>query len=123
MRTKHLIAVVLATAAVGVIAACSGGGAQQAPPPQQSAAPVSQGGAASGFGVKECDDYLNAVLACIDTKVPEAARAAMRQGIEQSKSGWQQAASTPQGKAGLATACQQARDAAKAAYAAYGCQL
>lgn len=117
MKTKVLVGVAVAVLASLSIAACTGG-APKAEPPAAAA-----GGGVSGFGVKECDDYLNAVLACIDNKVPEAARAAMRQGIEQSKTGWQQAASTPQGKAGLATACQQARDAAKAAYAAYGCSL
>ena len=88
--------------------------------PTASAAPAA-GAAASGFGVPECDDYMAKYLACIDSKVPEAARAAVRQGVEQTKASWTQAAQTPQGKEGLAMACKQATEAAKAAMSAYGC--
>jgi hypothetical protein len=76
---------------------------------------------ASEFGVPECDDYLTKYLACIDSKVPEAARATVRQSLDQTKAQWQQAAATPEGKAGLATGCKAASDAAKTAMAAYGC--
>ena len=45
----------------------------------------------------------------------------MRQSLEQTKMVWKQAASTPQGRDGLAMACQQAESGAKQAMAAYGC--
>jgi hypothetical protein len=46
----------------------------------------------------------------------------MRSQLDQTKMAWQQAASTPQGKAGLANACTQADNAAKQAMSAYGCK-
>lgn len=105
----------------------------EAPPPEKAAPATTPAAAApsapaastaaSGFGVPECDDYMTKYLACIDSKVPEAARAAVRQGVEQTKASWTQAAQTPQGKEGLAMACKQATEAAKAAMSAYGCSF
>jgi hypothetical protein len=45
----------------------------------------------------------------------------VRQQLDQTKAAWKQAASTPQGKAGLAMGCKQALDSAKTSMAAYGC--
>jgi hypothetical protein len=45
----------------------------------------------------------------------------MKQGFDQNIAAWKQAASTPEGKQGLATACQTALDAAKQSMGAYGC--
>ena len=73
------------------------------------------------IGVPECDDYLAKVDACVSSKVPEAARAQYRAAMETNRKAWQQAASTPQGKAGLAAACKQATEAAKTAYKSYNC--
>lgn len=117
----------VALAAALAVAACGGGASQQ-----QSAAPVTQAPAStaaaapaatgvSEFGVPECDDYMSKYVACIDSKVPEAARAMVRQGLDQTKAQWKQAASTPEGKAGLAAGCKAASDAARTAMAAYGC--
>lgn len=91
--------------------------AAQAPAPAAPAAATT----ASEFGVPECDDYLTKYLTCIDTKVPEAARASVRQSVELTKAAWKQAASTPEGKAGLAMGCKQATEAARTAMTAYGC--
>jgi len=106
-----------------------GGGEKSAPPPAQgapattaAAAPAAAAPAAAAeFGVPECDDYLAKYLACIDTKVPEAARGMVRQQLDQTKAAWKQAASTPQGKAGLAMGCKQALETTKTAMASYGC--
>lgn len=92
--------------------------AAQAPAP---AAPAAAAPAAVEFGVPECDEYLTKYLTCIDSKVPEAARASVRQSVEQTKAAWKQAASTPEGKAGLAMGCKQATEAARMAMTAYGC--
>ena len=73
------------------------------------------------IGVPECDDYLAKVDACVSSKVPEAQRAQYKAAMETSRKAWQQAASTPQGKAGLAAACKQATEAAKTLYKAYNC--
>ena len=118
-----------ALAAIGVAAAgCSGD--RPAPPPATMAAqpagtaPTASGAAlvaAGDFGVAACDQYMRKYIACVDSKVPEAGRAMMRQSFEQTKAAWKQAASTPQGRDGLAAACVQAEAAAKQAMAPYGC--
>ncbi|HLJ56872.1 MAG TPA: hypothetical protein VKT77_17665 [Chthonomonadaceae bacterium] len=107
---------------------CGGGGADKAPqatssaakaPAAAAAAPASSG--AAEFGVPECDDYIKKYVACIDSRVPENGRAMVRQALEQTKASWKQAASTPQGKDGLAMGCTAATNAAKTSMAAYGC--
>ncbi len=110
-----------------VAARASGGGASQqqsAPPETQAPAATVAAAPATGaaeFGVPECDDYMTKYVACIDSKVPEAARAMVRQGLDQTKAQWKQAASTPEGKAGLASACKTMTETAKTAMTAYGC--
>ena len=108
------------------LAACGGAKQDTAAPAKpasttQQAAPATTTAAVSDFGVPECDDYINKYLACIDSKVPEAGRAMVRQQLEATKAQWKQAAATPQGKQGLAMGCKAASDAAKQAMAAYGC--
>lgn len=127
---------ILSVLAVGALAlggaACSAGdvgskapaaqstpAAASTPAAVQSTAPASTG--AAEFGVPECDAYLEKYLACVESKVPEAVRATMRAQIDQTKSQWKQAASTPEGRTGLAAACKQASEAAGAAMKAYGC--
>ena len=130
MRLRFAMSVT-SLAALGLIA-CSGGGGQSAatPPPATAAtaapaattaSPAAAAAGASEFGVPECDDYIKKYLACIDSKVPESARAMVRQGLDQTKASWKQAASTPEGKQGLAMGCKQATETAKSAMAAYGC--
>lgn len=118
---------VVSLGALLALAAC-GGGSHEAPPATSAPAPAqpatTQAAAASTagqFGVPECDDYMAKYLACVDSKVPEAARAMVRQQLDQTKEAWQKAAATPEGKAGLATGCKAASDAAKTSMAAYGC--
>jgi len=121
----------LVTAAVALtLGACSGGGEAAKPAASAAAtaapaAPASTAAAAATagaeFGVPECDDYLTKYLACIDSKVPEAARATVRQSLDQTKAAWKQAAATPEGKSALAAGCKAATESAKTAMAAYGC--
>lgn len=73
------------------------------------------------IGVPECDEYLEKYESCLNGKVPEAARATLKASFETTRKAWKDAASTPQGKAGLAQACKSARDAAKQSMGAYGC--
>jgi hypothetical protein len=126
MILRPLAAVALACLAA---AACSGGGSEKTPPasaaaqpPATTAAAAAPAGAAE-FGVPECDEYINKYLACIDSKVPEAGRAMARQSLDQTKAQWKQVAATPGGKAGLATGCKAATDAARTSMAAYGCSF
>jgi hypothetical protein len=101
------------------LAAC--GGKQESAAPAKPAGTTTTTTAVSEFGVPECDEYMNKYLACIDSKVPEQARAMVRQQLETTKAQWKQAASTPEGKQGLAMGCKAATDAAKQAMSAYGC--
>lgn len=73
-------------------------------------------------GVPECDEYIEKYEACLKDKVPEASRAAMKDAFEKTRKAWKDAAATPQGKAGLATGCKAAVDAAKQSMGAYGCK-
>ena len=91
--------------------------------PAATQAPAAAAPAAAEFGVAECDDYMAKYLACVDSKVPEAARAALRQSLDQTKAQWKQAASTPEGKSTLAMACKQMTESAKASMSAYGCSF
>ena len=91
-------------------------------PPARAATPAAAAPAtADSVGVPECDEYLNKYQACVDSKVPEAARAAFRQSLDQTRGAWRTALTTPGAKEGLASACKQARDATRASMSAYGC--
>jgi hypothetical protein len=109
-----------------VVGACGG---QATPPPDTrpaASAPATTttlAPAASGaeFGVPECDNYINKYLACVDSKVPEAARAMMREQLEQTRQHWRDAASNAEGRSALAVGCKAAADGARTAMASYGC--
>lgn len=125
MKIKQLVSGLVAVLAATTLA-CGGG--QQSQPPAttapaatQAAAPAAPAATTAEFGVPECDEYLTKYMACIDSKVPEAARGMVRQQLDQTKAQWKQAASTPEGKQGLAMGCKAATDAARAAMQAYGC--
>ncbi len=121
---------VLSLVAVGgsvILGACSESKpAPAANPPATTAAASSETSAstsvaAGDFGVPECDEYMKKYVACIEGKVPEAGRASMKQALDAQKAAWQQAASTPEGRSGLAMGCKAASDQAKTMVQAYGC--
>lgn len=69
---------------------------------------------AAVIGVASCDEYLTKVEKCLESRnVPEAAKAAYRQSLEQNRTAWKQASATPQGKASLETSCKAALDGAR----------
>jgi hypothetical protein len=86
--------------------------------PKASAAPPAAGGE---IGVAACDEYLDKWETCLATKVTGDAREQVKVALDASRDGWKRAAATPEGKAGLAAACQQAVELAKMQVAAYGC--
>jgi len=90
-----------------------------------TAAPAAPAAAPAGnsVGVPECDDYISKYEACINSKVPEMARGALKDAFDRTRTEWKAAAATPEGKQGLAIACKAASDAAKQAVAAYGCTM
>ena len=85
--------------------------------------PKKEEAAAGGdsIGIPECDTYINKYSACVDEKVPEASRQAMKDAFAKTRDAWKQAASTEAGKKALAQACTQAMDAAKKAMEQFGC--
>ncbi len=76
---------------------------------------------AEGLGVEECDDYIEKWQACVNDKVPEAARAAFKSSFDTTTADWRKAASTEAGRKGLAAGCTAAMEAAKASFSAYDC--
>jgi hypothetical protein len=120
---------VLSLVAVGgsvILGACSEGSkpAPAANPPATTAAAATSASAsvaAGDFGVPECDEYMRKYLACIDSKVPDAARPSLKQALDAQKSAWKKSAETPEGRSALATGCNAAAEQTKTAVQAYGC--
>lgn len=77
----------------------------------------------NSVGVPECDSYIQKYMECIGSKVPEASRAQYQAAFDQMTKAWQQAASTPQGKAALAMGCKTAQTSAEQAMKPYGCSF
>jgi hypothetical protein len=124
--TRNRVLWLVAIGGSALLGACSEKPAPPANPPATTAAAsgatsASASVAAGDFGVPECDEYMKKYLACIESKVPEAGRAAMKQALEQQKAAWKAAAATPEGRTGLATGCKAASDQTKTAVQAYGC--
>lgn len=92
-----------------------------APPPPPPVAPTGSTASAGEVGIAECDDYLNKYEACLNGKVPEAARAALQQSLEATRDAWRQAAGQAQGADALRNACVQAHESTRSSLQAYGC--
>ncbi|HKA90285.1 MAG TPA: hypothetical protein VKE22_21635 [Haliangiales bacterium] len=73
-------------------------------------------------GVAACDEWMEKYTKCIDSKVPEAARAQMKDAMKQTADTWRQTASTPEGKTALENACKQMIESTKQATASFGCE-
>ncbi len=81
-----------------------------APAPTKASAPST----AADTGVAACDEYLTKVEKCLNNpNVPNAAKTAYRTSLEQNRTAWKQAASTPQGRAALEISCKTALENAK----------
>jgi hypothetical protein len=72
-------------------------------------------------GVPECDEFIASYDACVSSKVPEAARAQFKTGMEQWRSSWRKLAENPQTKATLAGVCKQTIESARTSMKSYGC--
>jgi hypothetical protein len=99
---------------LGFALAC-GGGEKPAeptttPPPPPPPAAETAPAAAGGIGVAECDDYFKKVDDCL-SKLDATAKSSFETSQKTMKEQWTAAASTPEGKAGLATGCKAALDA------------
>ncbi|MGB8509285.1 MAG: hypothetical protein WCD76_12930 [Pyrinomonadaceae bacterium] len=72
----------------------------------------------TSIGVASCDEYLAKMEKCMASpKVPEAAKAAYRNSLEQYRDQWKKAAATEAGKSAMAQGCQSALDSAKTFFA------
>jgi hypothetical protein len=123
------VAAILGIGLLSVTAACTGGASAEKPAKAANAetSPAKTGGAAAStsgtIGIPECDNYMTKYRECIEAKVPDSVKASVRQGLDQTTAAWKQAAATPEARTGLAQACKQATDAAKASMQAYGCSF
>ena len=73
-------------------------------------------------GVPECDEYLTKMEACL-AKLPAVAKDQYEKAFEQTRTAWRNAASTPQGKAGLAQGCKAMTDQMKTSMKSYNCEF
>lgn len=76
---------------------------------------------ADKVGVPECDEYIEKYEACLNSKVPEAQRAAFKTSFDTMRKSWKDTAANPQAKAALASGCKQAHDSAKQAMSSFSC--
>ena len=91
---------------------------------EEGTSTASSSAAATGggeTGVPECDEYLTKYEKCLKEKVPAVARPQMEESFKTTRETYKKLASSPATKAGMATGCKQALEAAKTAMASYGC--
>ncbi|MFV8756251.1 hypothetical protein ACNOYE_37360 [Nannocystaceae bacterium ST9] len=75
------------------------------------------------IGVAVCDQYVTDFQRCIDEKVPEPERAAQRRTLADNHASWTQTKKGGDSAAkGLQIGCRAAREQAKAATTAFGCE-
>ncbi|MDZ4812068.1 MAG: hypothetical protein SGI99_05550 [Pseudomonadota bacterium] len=79
--------------------------------------------AATITGIADCDNFLNAYEQCLADKVPAAASAQMKLGIDQWKNAWKSMAENSATRDSLPQICAQTRAASAPALQAYGCTL
>jgi hypothetical protein len=77
---------------------------------------------ADAIGVAECDDFIKKYDACITGKVPEAARASYKSGIDQWRASWKKLAENPQTKSTLADVCKKSLETTKQSLSTYNCE-
>ena len=75
------------------------------------------------IGIADCDDFIAKYDACINSKVPEAARAQYKTSLDAWRKQWRDLAANPQTKATLAAACKTAAEQTKTAMKSYGCDF
>ena len=77
--------------------------------------------AADKVGVAECDNFITAYENCVSSKVPEAARAQLRNAVATWRTEWKKLADNPQTRGTLAAACKTQVEATRTQMKAYGC--
>ena len=72
-------------------------------------------------GIAECDNFIAAYETCVNSKVPESARANVRASVARWRTDWKKMADDPQMRANLAAHCKAQRETTMAAMKAYNC--
>ena len=85
------------------------------------ASTVATSASADKIGVPECDQFIANYEACVTGKVPEAARAQFKTGMEQWRSSWKKLAANPQTRGTLAGVCKQTVESARTSMKMYNC--
>lgn len=78
---------------------------------------------AGNIGVPECDDFITKYDACVNDKVPEAARAQYKASIEQWRSSWRTLAANPQTRPTLVDACKKTIEQARTSMKSFNCNF
>ncbi|HEX8000094.1 MAG TPA: hypothetical protein VF528_17030 [Pyrinomonadaceae bacterium] len=94
-------------------------------PATTSSSPAATTAPASGekIGIADCDDFLSKYEACVNDKVPAAARAQYESSIKQWRDSWRQLAANPQTKGTLVQVCKSAAEQAKTSMTSFGCSF
>src|SRR5215472_967814 len=86
-----------------------------------STTPATTAAGGQKIGVADCDDFIAKYEACVNSKVPEAARTQFQSAVKQWRDSWKKLADNPATKGTLAAACKQAAAQQEAALKQYGC--
>lgn len=92
-----------------------------AAPAPSPAATVHTTSVGEKIGVPECDAFITAYEACVNDKVPAAARPQFNNSLATWRKSWHDLAANPRTKATLVGVCKTSLDQAKQSMKAYGC--
>ena len=84
--------------------------------------PAAETASGDSIGIAECDDFIKKYEACISSKVPEAARASYKTGIDAWRKSWKDLAANPQTKSTLADVCKRSLEDTKKAMTSFNCE-
>ena len=90
-------------------------------PTNRNAAAPSTVSSGEKIGIAECDNFIAAYETCVNSKVPEAARANVSASVTRLRSDWKKMADDPQLRATLAAHCKAQRETTMAAMKTYNC--
>src|SRR5262245_25267770 len=79
-------------------------------PTNRNAAAPSTVSAGEKVGIAECDNFIAAYETCVNSKVPEAARANVQASVTKLRTDWKKMADDPQMRATLAAHCKTQRE-------------
>jgi hypothetical protein len=76
---------------------------------------------ADKIGIEECDAFLTAYDTCVNSKVPESARAQYKQMLTTWRADWKKLADNPQTRGTLANICKTQLNTARTTFKPYNC--